>query len=111
MHAHAGDHLQLPPTVLSDKAATEGLSVTLFERLHRMHYHAAHMLSTQYRMHADIMTWASNALYKGKLQAHASVAAHTLADIRTKYAVPLLNVQARRLLVPLQLLQTVRQAV
>ena len=29
----AGDHLQLPPTVLSDEAAHKGLSTTLFERL------------------------------------------------------------------------------
>ena len=84
MHAYAGDHLQLPPTVLADSAATGGLSVTLFERLHRMHGHAAHMLSTQYRMHAGIMTWASDALYRGALKAHASVAAHTLANIRTQ---------------------------
>lgn len=83
---HAGDHLQLPPTVLSDKAATGGLATTLFERLHRMHGHAAHMLTTQYRMHADIMTWASDALYKGRLQAHCSVAAHTLADIQNRCA-------------------------
>jgi hypothetical protein len=30
----AGDHLQLPPVVLSDAAAAQGLGRTLFERLH-----------------------------------------------------------------------------
>ena len=29
----AGDHLQLPPTVVSADAAKKGLGVTLFERL------------------------------------------------------------------------------
>jgi ATP-dependent RNA/DNA helicase IGHMBP2 len=29
----AGDHLQLPPTVLSEEAGRQGLAVTLFERL------------------------------------------------------------------------------
>lgn len=29
----AGDHLQLPPTILSDKAAKEGLAITLMQRL------------------------------------------------------------------------------
>lgn len=30
----AGDHLQLPPTVISEQAAARGLGRTLFERLH-----------------------------------------------------------------------------
>ena len=81
---HAGDHLQLPPTVISDAAAKAGLATTLFERLHRAHGRAAaQMLTVQYRMHEDIMAWASNALYGGRLRAHASVAAHTIADIRS----------------------------
>ena len=29
----AGDHLQLPPTIISDQAAAKGLGRTLFERL------------------------------------------------------------------------------
>ena len=32
-----GDHPQLPPTIISSKAAKKGLSVTLFERLHALH--------------------------------------------------------------------------
>ena len=53
----AGDHLQLPPTVLSDVAAREGLSETLFQRAHGKWYreNVAVMLTTQYRMHEDIM--------------------------------------------------------
>jgi hypothetical protein len=54
---HLGDHLQLPPTVLSDVAAREGLSETLFQRAHAKWYreNVAVMLTTQYRMHEDIM--------------------------------------------------------
>lgn len=79
----AGDHLQLPPTVLSDAAVKAGLATTLFERLHRAFSStAAQMLTVQYRMHTDIMDWSSNALYGGRLRAHASVAAHTIADLR-----------------------------
>lgn len=80
----AGDHLQLPPTIISDGAVKSGLATTLFERLHRtLGRTAAQMLTVQYRMHTDIMDWSSNALYGGRLRAHASVAAHTLADLRT----------------------------
>jgi superfamily I DNA and/or RNA helicase len=64
-HPCAGDHLQLPPTVLSDAAAKAGLSCTLFERLqHRLGADASCMLSVQYRMHADIMDWSSQELYE-----------------------------------------------
>ena len=29
----AGDHLQLPPTIMSEKAARDGLNLTLMERI------------------------------------------------------------------------------
>ncbi|KAI8477001.1 MAG: P-loop containing nucleoside triphosphate hydrolase protein [Monoraphidium minutum] len=78
----AGDHLQLPPTVLSDEAARAGLGVTLFERLQHAHGAAAsEMLTMQYRMNRDIMQWASDELYQGLLEAHESVAEHTVADL------------------------------
>jgi ATP-dependent RNA/DNA helicase IGHMBP2 len=72
----AGDHLQLPPTVLSDEAAHKGLSTTLFERLvtnRRFGSKITTMLNTQYRMHEDIMVWSSNAMYDSKLIAAESV--------------------------------------
>ena len=72
----AGDHLQLPPTVLSDEAARKGLSTTLFERLVRNKRFGAKittMLNTQYRMHEDIMVWSSDAMYDSKLIAAESV--------------------------------------
>ena len=46
----AGDHLQLPPTILSKEAAKRGLEVTLMERLIKMLGDGAVcMLTTQYR--------------------------------------------------------------
>ncbi|EEH53335.1 uncharacterized protein MICPUCDRAFT_29100 [Micromonas pusilla CCMP1545] len=79
----AGDHLQLPPTVLSDVAAREGLSETLFQRAHAKWYreNVAVMLTTQYRMHEDIMRrvlWASNAMYDGALLASEDARGRTL---------------------------------
>ncbi len=40
----AGDHLQLPPTVISDQAAARGLGRTLFERL-QVSLHTLHTAS------------------------------------------------------------------
>jgi hypothetical protein len=65
----AGDHLQLPPTVLSEAAAKKGLSVTLFERLQGLFggESVGRMLTVQYRMNEGIMKWSSDALYGGRL--------------------------------------------
>uniref|UniRef100_A0A8C3Y7D8 DNA-binding protein SMUBP-2 n=1 Tax=Catharus ustulatus TaxID=91951 RepID=A0A8C3Y7D8_CATUS len=78
----AGDHKQLPPTIISHRAAAEGLSLSLMERLAE-HYaeRAVRMLTVQYRMHRDIMEWASSELYGGRLSAHPSVAQHLLRDL------------------------------
>lgn len=80
----AGDHLQLPPTIISQKAAKAGLSLTLMERLlasHDAHGEMVRMLTVQYRMNIDIMEWSSKKLYDNKLVAHESVTGHLLADI------------------------------
>ena len=76
----AGDHLQLPPTVMSDEAAKQGLGETLFARVHAKWHGVgvARMLTTQYRMNRRIMQWASDELYEGKLVAADSVAEHRL---------------------------------
>ncbi|KAM0016857.1 putative hydrolase [Helianthus debilis subsp. tardiflorus] len=39
------------------------------------------MLTVQYRMHQHIMNWSSNELYNSKIEAHASVAGHTLHEL------------------------------
>jgi ATP-dependent RNA/DNA helicase IGHMBP2 len=71
----AGDHLQLPPTILSAKAQEGGLGVSLFERLVDAYGDAAKVtLAEQHRMNARIMAFPSEALYGGALRAHPAVA-------------------------------------
>jgi ATP-dependent RNA/DNA helicase IGHMBP2 len=77
----AGDHLQLPPTVLSQAAQEGGLGVSLFERLAAEGAPGAAGLATlaeQHRMNARIMAFPSAALYGGRLRAHPAVADRAL---------------------------------
>ena len=83
----AGDHKQLPPTVLSQEAQ-RALSYTLFERLIDLYGEKIYeTLRIQYRMNKKIMEFPNKMFYEGKLIAHESVANHTLADLidLTKY--------------------------
>eukprot|EP00955_Chlamydomonas_euryale_P113301 366209-Chlamydomonas_euryale.AAC.6 len=81
----AGDHLQLPPTIISDIAARRGLARTLFERIQDLYgAGVSQMLNVQYRMNKAIMQWSSDELYDGHLTAHNSVAEHCLADLLTE---------------------------
>lgn len=78
----AGDHCQLPPTVISQEAAQQGFGVSLFEQLmNRFGDSASRALTIQYRMHRDIMTFSSEEFYDGRLEANASVEKHVLADL------------------------------
>lgn len=78
----AGDHNQLPPTIVSEEAAKNGFSVTLMERLLKLHGDSIKMMLTlQYRMHETIMHWPSKQLYENKLIADASVSSHLLCDL------------------------------
>ncbi|NXT00568.1 SMBP2 protein, partial [Jacana jacana] len=78
----AGDHKQLPPTIISHRAAAKGLSLSLMERLIEGYgEQVVRMLRVQYRMHQAIMQWASGELYGGQLAAHPSVAQHLLRDL------------------------------
>jgi ATP-dependent RNA/DNA helicase IGHMBP2 len=78
----AGDHCQLPPTILSREAAAGGLGATLFERLlSRFGDQASQLLDVQYRMHRVIMEFPSREFYAGQLVAHDSVAGHRLCDL------------------------------
>lgn len=63
----AGDHLQLPPTIKSIKAAKDGLANTLFEKAIK-HIDESVMLETQYRMHPDIMKFSGDHFYGGQLK-------------------------------------------
>lgn len=80
----AGDHKQLPPTVLSPQAARRGLSRSLFERLLEDHGEGVkRMLAEQYRMHQQIMSFPSREMYGGGLRAHPSVAERLLTEVLT----------------------------
>ena len=78
----AGDHQQLPPTVLSQDAAREGFEVSLLERMVKIYGdRITRLLSVQYRMHKQIMNFSSDHFYEGELIAHESVAEHLLCDL------------------------------
>ena len=78
----AGDHCQLPPTIISTEAARSGLAVSLLERLVQAYGpDISRRLTVQYRMHAAIMSFSSAEFYESTLIAHASVQAHLLQDI------------------------------
>lgn len=101
----AGDHLQLPPTVMSQDAEAAGLGYTIMDRMVQMYDqarvgvevtehtsthgsvtlppggHVIKLLNTQYRMHQRIMQWSSDMLYESKLLADSSVASHTLLGL------------------------------
>lgn len=78
----AGDHCQLPPTILSQEAAKEGLEETLMERILKLYGdRIKKMLVTQYRMNHLIMQWSSDQLYQGQLVADPSVEHHLLRDM------------------------------
>ncbi|MFN7731154.1 MAG: AAA domain-containing protein [Pirellula sp.] len=78
----AGDHCQLPPTVLAKSAETMGFGISMMERLTTSLGEAAtRMLTKQYRMHRQIMEFSSKHFYQGKLTAAETVAEHRLHDI------------------------------
>ncbi len=80
--ALAGDHYQLPPTVISSQAAAEGFGVSLMERLMDLAVpDIARRLGVQYRMHQAIMGFSSQEFYEGSLEAAPAVREHRLCDL------------------------------
>ena len=78
----AGDHCQLPPTVLSGEAARQGFGVSLLERLVTLYGdRVACRLDVQYRMHEDIADFSSREFYDGTLRADEAVRRHRLCDL------------------------------
>ncbi|WP_297073019.1 IGHMBP2 family helicase [Thermococcus sp.] len=75
----AGDHKQLPPTILSEKARE--LSKTLFEGLIERYPWKSEMLTVQYRMNERLMEFPSREFYGGKVKADESVRNITLAGL------------------------------
>jgi superfamily I DNA and/or RNA helicase len=78
----AGDHCQLPPTVLSEEAARAGMRESLMKRLiDREGQDIFRRLTVQYRMHESIMNFSSSIFYDDSLVADASVKTHRLCDL------------------------------
>lgn len=63
----AGDHLQLPPTVISEEADKLGLSKSILEQAIQ-HHPQQYLLNIQYRMRESIAGFSSAYFYKGLLQ-------------------------------------------
>jgi predicted DNA helicase len=86
----AGDHCQLPPTVVSADAARQGLGVGLMERLvDRFGPDATRRLNVQYRMHEAIAGFSAAEFYENDLHADPAVASHRLCDLPGVRAEPL----------------------
>jgi predicted DNA helicase len=78
----AGDHKQLPPTVLSEKA--KALSETLFEKLIQRYPEKSVLLNVQYRMNEILMEFPNREFYGEKLKTDESVKNITLKDFKIK---------------------------
>ncbi|MFY9253773.1 MAG: AAA domain-containing protein [Fuerstiella sp.] len=78
----AGDHCQLPPTILSKAAAKEGFAISLMQRMVEAYgERITRQLNVQYRMHEQIMQFSSQHFYDGSLTADKSVSGHLLTDL------------------------------
>ncbi len=75
----AGDHKQLPPTIISDKAYA--LEETLFESLIEKYPHKSQLLNVQYRMNEKLMNFPNSEFYENLLETDESVSDITLNDI------------------------------
>jgi ATP-dependent RNA/DNA helicase IGHMBP2 len=103
----AGDHKQLPPTVLSDRAAKDGFNISLLERLVEIYGEPIkRQLDVQYRMHEDIMRFSSQQFYGGTLLAHESVESHLLTDLPTVLAAEISESVATELSSPANFIDT-----
>ena len=75
----AGDHKQLPPTIISDKA--QGLEKTLFEELIRIYPFKSQLLNIQYRMNSLLMKFPNSEFYNNNLKSDSSVDDIDINDI------------------------------
>ncbi len=78
-----GDHQQLPPTVKSVEAVKGGLDETLMQKVVALHPQCVSLLTVQYRMNEDIMSFPSRWFYGGRLEAAPEVAQRTTSPLDT----------------------------
>lgn len=75
----AGDHKQLPPTIISERAGE--LEKTMFEELIKMYPHKSQLLNVQYRMNSLLMKFPNEEFYNNGLRSASSVDEITINDI------------------------------
>ncbi len=75
----AGDHKQLPPTIISSKALE--LEDTLFEELINKYPDKSTLLNTQYRMNQLLMEFPNSEFYNSKLDSAETVKDIVITDI------------------------------
>ena len=75
----AGDHKQLPPTIISEKAGD--LETTLFEELIKRYPFKSQLLNIQYRMNSLLMKFPNKEFYNNDLKSDSSVDDITINDI------------------------------
>ena len=76
----AGDHCQLPPTIMSMAAKKGGLEVTLMERIVENKPEEVTLLKMQYRMNDQIMRFSSDWFYHGEVESAPSVSHRGILD-------------------------------
>lgn len=80
-----GDDKQLPPTVINQKAAKNGLRISLFEKLIEMYQEkSSSLLKIQYRMNRKIMGFSNLYFYNNNLKAAESAANRKLTNLGLK---------------------------
>lgn len=75
----AGDHKQLPPTILSNDAYQ--LEETLFESLIGKYSHKSQLLNIQYRMNEELMKFPNMEFYDNLLESDIDIKDITLNDL------------------------------
>ncbi len=81
----AGDHKQLPPTILSEEAKKNGLELTMFERFMKLYGRTnSVMLEYQYRMNPMLVEFPNRKFYSGRLRSDGSVNNITVLDLIKK---------------------------
>ncbi|GAB6073722.1 IGHMBP2 family helicase [Nautilia lithotrophica] len=74
----AGDHKQLPPTILSND---ERLKISMFERFSTLYPKAMHTLEIQYRMNEKINEFPSCEFYECKVKTYEAIKHITIKDL------------------------------
>lgn len=78
----AGDHKQLPPTVLSDDA--KELEITMFEKLIEKYPDKKQLLNIQFRMNKMLMKFPNSEFYDSQLICDDSIKDSSLNVVRNK---------------------------